>query len=206
MNKIRKLMKNLRRNTILLLLKYLFIHYTLGDDYMTDDEILNAKIIPWRSNRNGGINKKPGRKAKKEQELNPREDKFVQVYIDTGNSSLAKKEAGYSANTSSGSLLNKNSIKTAISEKRQELWDRFTIYAEEAMNTQLMIMRSDMASYKTRLDATNSILDRAGLKPAERKEIVGADGGAIQLESKVTNELAQRARQLLIEKETAIDV
>jgi len=161
---------------------------------MTDEEILNARP---KYNRNGGCNKKPGRKRAKPLKLKPREDKFVQVFLDTGSQSIAKKEAGYSKDYQP---LGNKDIAKAVTEKRQELWDKFVENAEEAIQIQLMIMRSDSASYKTRLDATNSVLDRAGLKPAERKEITGADGGAVQVENKVTAEMAQRARMLLVEK------
>jgi hypothetical protein len=167
---------------------------------MTDEEILRAKS---KNNRNGGCNKKPGRKTKKPVILKPKQDKFVQIYLDTGNKSLAKKEAGYSQRYD---VFGNKDVAKTINEKRQEMWAMFMEHAEEALNVQLDIMRSDKAGFKTRLDATNSILDRAGLKPAERKEITGADGGAVQVESSAANELAQRARMLLAEKVNIIDV
>lgn len=170
---------------------------------MTDDEILRAKP---KYNRNGGCNKKPGRKVKKPLILKPQQDKFVQVYLDTGNASLAKKEAGYSDKTAVSRVMEQRNVQQVIIDKRQEMWNRFMEYAEEALQTQIMIMRNDNASFKTRLDATNSVLDRAGLKPAERKEITGADGKAVQIENSATTELAQRARMLLAEKVNVIDI
>ena len=73
------------------------------------------------------------------------------------------------------------------------------------MDTQLEIMRDKKTSGKTKLDATNSILDRAGYKAVERREIVGAIG-TIPMESRAVSEFAERARKLMGEKASAPNV
>lgn len=185
---------------------------------MTEQEILDA-----RPRKLGGRKRTKGRPKKVEinkpekteknksivdnefANLTPRQAKFVTHYLETDNASKSAIMAGYSEKTNINTILSDKNVKEIITRKRNELWDMFVNVAEEALMTQVMIMRSEDASFKTRLDATNSLLDRAGLKPAERKEITGADGGAIQTESRVVNELAIRARELLVQKTIDIE-
>ena len=179
-----------------------------GGEKMTDEEILNArpgkkmsKSIPFTVKP--GAKKKPTPKYK---ELTPKEDEFVQKYIETGNAVVAKRESEIRTRLSANDLLMKRNITEAIEERRNEMWNRFMEHAEEALQTQIMIMRNERASFKVRLDAASSVLDRAGFKPAERKEITGANGGAVKFEDSAATELAQRARSLLAEKVNIIDI
>lgn len=157
-----------------------------------------------KPNRNGGIFKKPGRKVRKAEALTPKQDKFVQIYLDTGNASLAKKQAGYSDNTAVTELRDNPKVSHAIEKKQTELWDMFKEDAVEAYEVLKEIMRSDKASYKVRLDASNSLLDRAGYKAVDRKEVTGTITGGIA--STLTLDLIQRTRELMANKAKTIDI
>lgn len=146
-------------------------------------------------NRNGGITKKPGRKAKKEPTLTPKQAKFIEVFNSTGNESLAKKKAGYSPKTKLVDIRNMTAITPIIRDIGQELKDNASMYLDKLES----IMNDDNCSFKVQADIAMNLLDRAGYKAVERKEAsVKVSGNAL------TIELAQRARELL--KNKAIDV
>jgi len=165
---------------------------------LSDDEIMDYKPA---KNRNGNILKKPGRPKKKDNSLNPKQERFVEEYLKSGNASKAKETAGYSKNTPVTDILNNPKISNSIEEHRKELWEDFKEYSQEMLELVVEIARNEDASFKTRLDACIDILDRAGYKPAERREITGANGGSIMMETQATLTLAQRARELLEKKE-----
>ena len=128
--------------------------------------------------------------------LSPMQRTFVHTYLLTEDKKLAMKEAGYSEKIDAGAILNKPRVREVVNEKREELWDKFKEYAEKALQVQVDMLDNPHVSYKVKLDASNSILDRAGYKPADRKEIVGAIG-TIAVESKAVSDFANRARELL---------
>lgn len=128
--------------------------------------------------------------------LSPMQQKFVDTYIITQDKRMAMQEAGYSDKTCPTNVLNKPKVKSVVEKKREELWDRFKDYAELALQVQVDMLTNPTVSNKVKLDATNSILDRAGYKATERREIVGAIGH-IAVESKAVSEMANRARELL---------
>ena len=133
------------------------------------------------------------------EKLSIMQKKFVDTYLETNDKNLAIKEAGYSDTVDASTILAKPNVKNVVVRKREELWDRFKDYAELALQVQVDMLTNPTVSNKVRLDATNSILDRAGYKPADRKEIVGAIG-TVALESKAVNDFANRARELLKSK------
>ena len=159
------------------------------------------KIIkPTKLNRNGGITKKPGRKIKKKESLTPRQAKFIEVFNSTGNESLAKKEAGYSANTKLSELRKSPTISPVIRDIRQELIDN----AHVAYQVLQDIMLDNKVSAKVRSDVASNLLDRAGYKAVEKKEsIVNVSGN---VGNTVTIELAQRARTLLASRNREINI
>ena len=128
--------------------------------------------------------------------LTTQQQVFVDTYLSTKDKKLAMQEAGYSEKTQPTNILNSPLVKEVVQNKREELWDRFKEYAELALQVQVDMLTNPKVSSKVKLDATNSILDRAGYKPADRKEIVGVLG-TTPVESRAVNEFAQRARDLL---------
>lgn len=151
-------------------------------------------------NRNGGITKKPGRKAKKELALTPKQAKFVEVFNNTGNESLAKKEAGYSENTKLTELRNSPTISPVIRDIRQELVDN----AHVAYQVLQDIMMDSKVSAKVRSDVAINLMDRAGYKAVEKKEVTGSISGNVS--STLTLDLIQRTRELRAKKQEAIEI
>jgi hypothetical protein len=49
------------------------------------------------------------------------------------------------------------------------------------------------------LDACKDVLDRAGYKPSDKLELSGVGGGSIEYETRLTKEIATRAKSLLLE-------
>lgn len=118
--------------------------------------------------------------------------------MDSGNATIAKKEAGYSDNTAVTELRNNPKISHAIERKQGELWEQFKDYAEEALQVQVDIMRSDEASFKVKLDASNSILDRAGYRPIERREVNGQLNTCAS--ATINLEMVHRIQRLMAQK------
>lgn len=131
--------------------------------------------------------------------LSDKQRKFVDTYLLTEDKRLAMKEANYSPNTGTFNVMSNPNVKEAIKRCENDLWETFKDYAELALQVQVDMLTNDKVSFKVKLDASNSILDRAGYKPADRKEIVGAIG-TVAVESKAVNDFAERARQLLQQK------
>ena len=131
--------------------------------------------------------------------LSGMQKKFVKTYLLTEDKKLAMEEANYSPKTPVANVINNPNVKEVLQKGENELWGRFKDYAELALQVQVDMLTNDKVSFKVKLDASNSILDRAGYKPADRKEIVGAIG-TIAVESKAVNDFAERARQLLQQK------
>lgn len=159
--------------------------------------LINEKI---KSNRNGGICKKPGRKAKKEAVLTPKQAKFVEVFNETGNESLAKKKAGYSENTKLVDIRNCANVNPVIRDIRQELIDN----AHVAYQVLQDIMVDNKVSAKVRSDVAMNLMDRAGFKAVEKREVNGIVSGNIS--STVTLDLVQRTRELMATKARVIDI
>ena len=131
------------------------------------------------------IKKKPGRPKKKQPSLTDKQQVFIEKYIETGNKQEAKQIAGYSEKTQLSSVCTPEVQNAIIVHVNKTLHE----YAPIAVQT--MINLSEHAKNdKVRLDATKDILDRAGFKPAEKREITGANG--LPLEARITHELIQR--------------
>lgn len=120
-------------------------------------------------------------------------EKFQEEYVKSmGDVHVAKTNAGYSPRTG---IQYQPEVKEAMTLAQKKLWEKFDKYADEAFEVQLSMMRDEKCSYKVKFDITSNILDRAGYKPAERREVVGAIG--ITGDSRAIGEFADRARALL---------
>ena len=138
------------------------------------------------------IKKKPGRKRKPK--LNPQQELFAQTYVMTnGDLSKSKEVAGYSRTSSP---LNTKSVAISIEENRKKMEQLFQ-NAAQGMFANLLSLATSSTSDNVRFQASKDLLDRAGFKPIERKELTGSDGQAISVDSRITHDLIQRA--LLLE-------
>ena len=156
---------------------------------MSEEEILDGK--------NRDIGQVPYHEVKRINKTKKiMRENFLRTYIATGGDVKVSKEAsGYSPSTN---VEYNPDVKKDLSLARQKLWQKFGEYADEAFETQLEIMRSDKCSFKVKLDVTNSILDRAGYKPAERREVIGSVG--VTGDTREIGAFAERARKLLADK------
>lgn len=112
-------------------------------------------------------------------ELNPRQLRFVQLYVRLGNATKAAEEAGYSAKTarSQGNrLLTNVDIAAAIAAAQEDIQ---VILAGEILASvrTVVAIRDDVENpAQVRLMASKDLLDRAGLKPTEKVEHAGKVG------------------------------
>ena len=153
---------------------------------MTEEEILDGK--------NSDIGQHPWHEKKRiNKHIKIMRANFLRTYVQTGGDvKVAKEAAGYAK----GSCVHlRDDLKKDIALANKKLWEKFGEYADEAFQVQLEIMRNPKCSFKVKLDVTNSILDRAGFKPAERKEVVGAVG--ISSGGREIGEFAERARRMM---------
>lgn len=139
-----------------------------------------------------GRKRRVGRPKKASNLLDPRQDKFVKAYTLTGNLGEAKQIAGYAATTD---VLKSENVKQSIEEHREMMEGRFRS-ASEAMFVNLYSLAMSARSEMVRFQATKDMLDRAGFKPADKREISGADGNAISVENRITHDLINRFIQL----------
>ena len=133
--------------------------------------------------------------------LTPKQKKFIDNYTDPtsetfSNATKSAIEAGYSEKTAysiANENLKKPDIVSAIEAKKADLREQFAEFAQTAFLNIQNIANDTKVSPRTRLDANKDLLDRAGYKPSDKVE------GDINItnETRVTKEIAMRARQLL---------
>lgn len=120
--------------------------------------------------------------------LNERQLKFAERYVETGKKQQSAIDAGYAeagAHVTASELLKNPKVQEAIQELREarqaDMRNRFVTEAENAMKVMLEIMNDPEEKGQTRYNAAKDILDRAGYKPGEKVEHTGKDGGAIEI-------------------------
>lgn len=82
----------------------------------------------------------------KDRKLTVKQKKFADLYIQTGNATLAAEKAGYSKNTArqiGNENLTKPYIKSYIDEKMKEIEDKEIAKAEEVLRYLTSVMRGD---------------------------------------------------------------
>jgi hypothetical protein len=141
--------------------------------------------------------------------LTPRQDLFVEHYTNasspgfnnaTKSAELAGYEGDYETLRAIGSEnLTKPNISLAVRYKRQDLRKLFRAESNRAFQVILEIINNPKVSPRTRLDACKDVLDRAGYKPTDKLELSGVDGNPIEYETRLTREIASRAKSLLLE-------
>jgi|TARA_R110000824_G_scaffold401529_1_gene612792 phage terminase small subunit len=96
-----------------------------------------------------------------------KQESFIEAYCQTGNATKAAIQAGYSETTSKqqGHVL-KNKFAKEIEQRIKKMVQD----AVPAAVSQISILAQTATSEQVRLNASKDILDRAGLKPADRIE------------------------------------
>lgn len=135
-----------------------------------------------------GRKRKVGRPKKATNKLTLKQEKFVKAYTLTCNETEAKLQAGYAPTTN---VLSIPVIAMSIEEHREKMENLFR-GASEAMFMNLYALAMSAKSEMVRFQATKDMLDRAGFKPADKREISGADGHAISVENRITHDLINR--------------
>lgn len=115
--------------------------------------------------------------------LTIKQQRFIQEYLKCGNGTESAVKAGYSHHTAysqANRLLNNVEIQKELehwrSQIQQELREQFISDALTARKVLLQILNDPEASDKDKLTAARDLLDRAGFKPADRKELSGSPG------------------------------
>jgi len=156
------------------------------------------------------------------QTLTPMLETFVVAFTQHHDPGRAAKEAGYTPtrgrtyNVIGRRILKKETVKIRIQELEkmrdmefEEQKKRLQAIKENAINrisdkvTDILDIYDDLLKRKDlhprlRFDVARDLLDRAGFKPTEKKEITGANGGPIKQENQLINDVADRARKLMV--------
>lgn len=121
-------------------------------------------------------------------ELNERQQQFIEEYLIDFNGTQAAIRAGYAENGASVTahhLLRNPKIREIVeerkAERRQFMQDRFVDAADKALKVMLDLMMDEEVSPQTRYNAAKDLMDRAGHKPTDKQEITGKDGGSIEI-------------------------
>ncbi len=139
-----------------------------------------------------------------------RRDAFVQAYARTGVAEQACIEAGYSARsarTQSSRMMAEVDLSqrahkarteflAAAEDQRKRQERRLVQVADDAIDALHHIVRGGKASGRgavARVSAATAILDRAGHKPVERKEISGANGAPLVTRIEIVDLMAGEA-------------
>ncbi|WP_297389786.1 terminase small subunit [Acidiferrobacter sp.] len=127
--------------------------------------------------------------------LNARQEAFCQAYVRLRVGSQAAIEAGYSvkgARQVASTLLTYANILARVQEladeQRQKIEALVMAQAEKAVDTLEAVMDGIKAGASSKggiaaVQAANSILDRSGLKPIEKLEHGGPNGGPIPVQN-----------------------
>lgn len=109
-------------------------------------------------------------------ELNPRQLRFVQLYVRLGNATEAAKQAGYSEKSaySQGQRLLKNvEIAAAIAEAQEDIQAIFAGEVLASIRTLVTVRDDPEAPAQVRVMAARDLLDRAGHKPPDKVALSG---------------------------------
>lgn len=136
-----------------------------------------------------------GRPPTNENGLTEKQQAFCDIYLATGNSHEAVREAGYDAGNQNMvrilayQNLHNAKCKAYIDAHKSEIREKFKDECYSAFLTVVDIMQSKNVSARTRLDAAKDILDRAGYNPTTKVE------GGLSFDNHIV-EVASRARAL----------
>jgi len=150
---------------------------------------------------------KIGRPRKDAKNVNVRQEKFIENFLETGNATQSAIVAGYSANSASvqGSrLMNNKAVAGIIGDVKRDIKQELVDNAHIALDVLHNIMLDDGVSAKVRSDVASNLLDRAGYKAVEKKMVTGSVTGSIS--NTITLDSVQRARELMAKKTQISDI
>ncbi|GMB02053.1 terminase small subunit [Pelosinus sp. IPA-1] len=148
-----------------------------------------------------------GRPKSNAKKVTPKQEKFIEEYLETGNATQSARAAGYSekcASVQGNRLKNNKAVVAVIEDIKRDVAQEIKDNAHIAYDVLQDIMLDPRVSAKVRSDVASNLLDRAGHKAVEKKQVTGSITGSIN--STVTMDLVQRARELLATKSRTIDV
>jgi len=130
------------------------------------------------------IRKRPGRKKKPK--ITPKQEKFVQVYVDTGDKKKALAMAGYVPEARPDIC---KSVQFHIEEYKAKMEKIFMEHADE-MQANMYDLATTAKSENVKFQATKDLLDRAGLAPVNRSQVENYK--YISPENRITQDLIGR--------------
>lgn len=139
------------------------------------------------------VHKKPGRK--KRRPLKPKQEKFVNTLLLTGDKKKALKSSGYSLRTDP---MDFKPVQDALADRQKEMMKRFLDNAEEMKNNMIELARN-ANSESVKFQATKDILDRAGLNPINKNQTESAK--YVSVESRFSRDALSRYEKELQAKE-----
>ena len=98
---------------------------------------------------------------KKKPKPSAQQELYARVKAETGNTALAKAEAGYSQNYPTKLLEHTDTMEIALEKQKQIVQDKFMKRAEE-MADQMYHLALNARSDQVKFQATKDLLDRAG--------------------------------------------
>lgn len=150
---------------------------------------------------------KIGRPRKNAKKLKPRQDRFIEHYLETGNATQAAVSAGYSEKSASVTgckLLQNKAVSGVINEIRRDIAQELKENAHKAYDVLQDIMTNPECSFKVRATVASNLLDRAGYKATEKREV---NSTVNSVSSSIALDLIQRTRAMMAKKEQlTIDV
>ncbi len=135
------------------------------------------------------IRKRPGRPRKKKPTDKAKE--LVKVIAEEGCSlTEAQRKVGYSPNTYA---LNNKFVKSELEKLNEQMVQAMQEYAPKALSN-MVDLAENANSENVRFSATKDLLDRAGYKPVDKKEITGQ---FVDANSRITNDILNRYQTII---------
>lgn len=88
--------------------------------------------------------------------------------------------------------------KARVDAIKQEVMDKINDKVTGVLGIYEEILSSPDSPARLKFDIAKDLLDRAGFKAVEKRELTGKDGGPLQSEHNVISEVAERARKLTV--------
>lgn len=143
-----------------------------------------------------------------EQELN-----FCRAYSKYNNLTKAALEAGYNCKSSASAnmvgrrIIRRPGVIQYIAKMQENLRDSFEEESKEAFKLLVRFLHEEedvRITPKLRVEIAKDILDRAGYKATDKIDFSGTVTSTVELESKALQDIAMRARDLLVKANTEV--
>ncbi|MDT8900920.1 terminase small subunit [Anaeroselena agilis] len=113
-------------------------------------------------------------------DLTPKQEKFVEAYIEHGNATEAVIQAGYDvkdrtvAKAVGCENLTKPYLSREVERRKEELLEKMRYHAIDALNCLVDTINDDAAPRAVRVQASRDLLDRVGLGAEQNINITGS--------------------------------